>query len=109
MTTGEVIALIKAFGGSGGGSSGGGVLVVHWNNDYTALDKTGQDILTAVQTGPVFLIDIGDLEDGGEVGIYMLQGVYKENGVYDFAFSDRNSAVNARCSSLSDYPEYYEP
>ena len=48
MTTGEVIALIKAFGGSGGGSSGGGVLVVNMaydevkGNDYT--DKTWKEI-----------------------------------------------------------------
>ena len=45
MTTGEVIALIKAFGGGGGGSSGGGVLVVH-DVDGT-LDKTWQEIADA--------------------------------------------------------------
>jgi hypothetical protein len=44
MTTGEVIALIKAFGGGGGGSSGGGVLVVHEDIDTGALDKTWQEI-----------------------------------------------------------------
>ena len=42
MTTGEVIALIKAFGGGGGGSSGGGVLVVNMVDDYT--DKTWKEI-----------------------------------------------------------------
>jgi hypothetical protein len=49
MTTGEVIALIKAFGGGGGGgSSGGGVLVVNMVYDevkdagYT--DKTWKEI-----------------------------------------------------------------
>ena len=42
MTTGEVIALIKAFGG-GGGSSSGGVLVVH-QDENSVLDKTWQDI-----------------------------------------------------------------
>ena len=45
MTTGEVIALIKAFGGSGGGSSGGGVLVVH--DVHGTLDKTWQEIKDA--------------------------------------------------------------
>ena len=44
MTTGEVIALIKAFGG-GGGSSGGGVLVVH--DVEGTLDKTWQEIADA--------------------------------------------------------------
>ena len=42
MNTGEVIALIKAFGGSGGGSSGAGVLVVT-DTDGT-LDKTWKEI-----------------------------------------------------------------
>ena len=45
MNTGEVIALIKAFGGSGGGSSGGGVLVVHMVNG--TLDKTWREVYDA--------------------------------------------------------------
>lgn len=48
MNTGEVIALIKAFGGGGGGSSGGGVLVANMTlNDagtIGTLDKTWQEI-----------------------------------------------------------------
>jgi pyrroline-5-carboxylate reductase len=44
MNTGEVIALIKAFGG-GGGSFGGGVLVVHDVNG--TLDKTWNEIKAA--------------------------------------------------------------
>ena len=54
MTTGEVIALIKAFGGGGGGSSGGGVLVVH-NVDGT-LDKTWQEIVNAMASGGAALV-----------------------------------------------------
>lgn len=50
MNTGEVIALIKAFGGSGGGSSGGGVLVVHIDENLT-LDKTWQEIHDAMLSG----------------------------------------------------------
>ena len=59
MTTGEVIALIKAFGG-GGGSSGGGGLVVHATAsdelyrgsapsvvNALTLDKTWQEIYDA--------------------------------------------------------------
>ena len=63
MTTGEVIALIKAFGGGGGGSSGGGVLVVNVipggeESETMTMDKTWQEIYDApfsvarVQTGP---------------------------------------------------------
>ena len=44
MTTGEVIALIKAFGGSGGGSSGGGVLIITEDGGTGTLDKTWQEI-----------------------------------------------------------------
>ena len=53
MTTGEVIALIKAFGGGGGGSSGGGVLVVHatGEDDARTLDKTWQQIHDALLSG----------------------------------------------------------
>lgn len=47
MTTGEVIALIKALGGSGGGGSGGGVLVVHINTESGVLDKTWNEIKAA--------------------------------------------------------------
>lgn len=50
MTTGEVIALIKAFGGSGGGSSGGGVLVVNITaegEEQATMDKTWQEIYDA--------------------------------------------------------------
>lgn len=47
MTTGEVIALIKAFGGGGGGSSGGGVLVVDADSN-NVLNKTYKEIADAV-------------------------------------------------------------
>lgn len=68
MTTGEVIALIKAFGGSGGGS-GGGVLVVNVTEDGVC-DKTWQEIHDAfVSTGVVFSID-GTLKACDEVGLY---------------------------------------
>lgn len=55
MTTGEVIALIKALSG-GGGSGGGGVLVVHatLSDDSTTLDKTWQDIKDADAVSIVF-------------------------------------------------------
>lgn len=61
MTTGEVIALIKAFGGGGGGPSGGGVLVVH-DVDGT-LDKTWQEIHDAFVSGGCVI----SLNDGNAV------------------------------------------
>ena len=59
MTTGEVIALIKAFGGSGGGSSGGGVLVVH-DADGT-LDKTFKEIHDAFTNGALPVVIYNDM------------------------------------------------
>ena len=72
MTTGEVIALIKAFGGSGG-SSGGGVLVVNVipeGEESATMDKTWQEIFDApfsvarIQTGQtrVMLCQIYNIE-----------------------------------------------
>lgn len=47
MTTGEVIALIKAFGGGGGGSSVGPLIA---NDVDGTLDKTWQEIHDAILT-----------------------------------------------------------
>lgn len=54
MTTGEVIALIKAFGG-GGGSSGGGALVVNEtiSEGTHTLDKTWKEISDAANAGTI--------------------------------------------------------
>lgn len=88
MNTGEVIALIKAFGGSGGGgSSGGGVLVVHMvydeekDNDYT--DKTWKEISDA----PMAVI-VQDMDIGGNTmkttGLVVL--VEHKNSVYNVGY-----------------------
>lgn len=56
MNTGEVIALIKAFGGSGGGSSGGGALVVHASDaELPVLDKTWTEIKNAWDGGSIVI------------------------------------------------------
>ena len=57
MTTGEVIALIKAFGGGGGGSSGGGVLVVGATRSGNKIicDKTCEEMWDAMKTGGVLV------------------------------------------------------
>ena len=60
MNTGEVIALIKAFGGGGGGSSGGGVLVVHTtegSGGANVCDKTAAEMYQAFQNGLVQFYD----------------------------------------------------
>lgn len=60
MTTGEVIALIKAFGGSGGGS-GGGMLVVHASDaEIPVLDKTWTEIKDAWDSGSIVITVTAD-------------------------------------------------
>ena len=100
MTTGEVIALIKAFGGGGGGSSGGGVLVVT-DTDGT-LDKTWQEIhdsavpvLIHLGTGwfPVF-----QAEQDALLGTYSVGVIVNGNDGVEPLFYDTSSA--------SGYPSY---
>ena len=78
MNTGEVIALIKAFGGGGGGSSGGGVLVVKREKvgENYELDKNYNEILSAIQSGGAYIL--GDGEYGGKEIEYIANINYDE-------------------------------
>lgn len=100
MTIGEIIALIKAFGGSGGGSSGGGVLVVHiaMDGDYWVCDKTAYEIWTATQSG-IVLFMFGDSAEGT---IYSLKSAENAGG-YAFGFGD---SYLATATNGTDYPKY---
>lgn len=70
MTTGEVIALIKAL--SGGGGSGGGALVVH-DVDGT-LDKTWQEIHDAMLNG-IVMVNVVDADGNEEtLNTYIFSG-----------------------------------
>jgi hypothetical protein len=70
MTTGEVIALIKALGGG----SGGGVLVVT-DTDGT-LDKTWQEIYDAFVTGSVRIM-AGENDANGVLSVRLTKGEYR--------------------------------
>ena len=105
MTTGEVIALIKAFGGSGGGSSGGGVwaLKVGYEWDGTATtataDKTAGEILSALNDGPVLFYNKTEPEYQ-----QLSPCDYAEsNGTDYFEFSVKNVGTMT-ASSPTDYP-----
>lgn len=102
MTTGEVIALIKAFGGGGGGSSGGGVLAV--NDDNGTLDKTWQEIADAVATtGAAIVYEFGGHVSGAatviECAPNLLDGKF-------YVYFGKESAYKA--SSADGYPAYSE-
>lgn len=102
MTTGEVIALIKAFGGSGGGSSGGGVLVVNLTydpeNDATVCDKTAGEIMAVADASGIVVFK--ETDETGSFIEYMATAEHRNGG---YAFNGAlGSAYNAE--SASDYP-----
>ena len=96
MTTGEVIALIKALGGSGGGS-GGGVLVV--TDTEGTLDKTLQEIHDAMLSGGA---------------VVSATNPARVDQVIEASFDDRANAYDLivrgdlyySASSASGYPEF---
>ena len=90
MTTGEVIALIKAL--SGGGGSGGGVLVV--NGTETMLDKTWQEIHDAMLSrGVVVQFDDGYITNNIEIYYHGAYVVYARDE-YSTATTDGYPARN---------------
>ena len=106
MTTGEVIALIKAFGsGGGGGSSGGGVLVVNLTASETGYtcDKTAAEIMDGINNGAVIFKDAGD--DYADIS-YVVDVSYSEADGYTFGvFTNGNNAQKYyTAASGTDYP-----
>ena len=109
MTTGEVIALIKAFGGSGGGGSSGGVLVVgvEYNEqlENDVLDKTWKEISDA---------SLAIINDNGK--IYPLCMVREMGGPYVVGFASYEVSQGSIAYSMyafvtdseNGYPVYAE-
>lgn len=98
MTTGEVIALIKAFGGGGG--SGGGVLVVHTTASGTrsTMDKTFKQIEDGMTSGGVVVVDEAP---GVSCVVSTVLGTHKESGVYEvYAYGD----ITYSADSEDGYP-----
>ena len=93
MTTGEVIALIKAFGGSGGGSSGGGVLVVvseydeQKNNSF--LNMTAQELYDELQGGAIVVCK--EVNANGGAWYYPLCEYTKIGNLFNFYFISGNA------------------
>lgn len=111
MTTGEVIALIKAFGGGGGGSSGGGVLVVNVipeGEESATMDKTWQEIYDApfsvarVQAGPTgtgaMLCQIYDIRQ--QDSVYSVSIIFTTGAGQSLEFAGRTF----HAESANDYP-----
>lgn len=87
MTTGEVIALIKAFGGSGGGSSGGGVLYATVSRDMV-LDKNLEEIKAALDGGKVVMLKRESPNDGVFYCPLFKTAYFPEDPYYGVTFYD---------------------
>lgn len=103
MTTGEVIALIKAFGGSGGGSSGGGGLVVNVTvdpeTDAKVCDKTAGEIWAVANAGGTVVFKIAD-ENGSAIDCMAYAEHNGPNYTFNTGMYDMYSAESA-----NDYPK----
>ena len=109
MTTGEVIALIKAFGGSGGGSSGGGVLVVHAtiSDAGITLDKTWQEIYDADYAVAYIGVGINGRAYGQLINIDYNGEEYSVSFV-TISNIQTTDVLTLTATSPSDYPSYTE-
>lgn len=88
MTTGEVIALIKAFGGGGGGSSGGGVLYVTTDGIPVVLSKNLDEIQTALDGGKVVMLKHESSSDGVFYCPLIETAYFPEDPYYAVSFYD---------------------
>ena len=114
MTIGQVIALIKAFGGSGGGSSGGGVLVVHISKKTDSksgdtkgpvtvpyvCDKTTGEMWSALTNGNGLLFYNATYS---EFDTLKYAGI--EDGVYGFVVVTSGASMTFISDSVDAYPE----
>lgn len=113
VSTGEVIGLIKAFGGSSGGGGGSSPLIVNVTitdiEEMTGtgtMDKTAGEIYSAMQTTGVIWKGTGVFNDGDEdfelSFAVPLIAAYRRNGT-QFMFNDwTNSEWMA--DTADDYP-----
>lgn len=109
MNIGEVIALIKAFGGSGGGSSGGGVLVVNMDTATGTLDKTWQEIHDALAQGipcVILYAEDGYVEQDLIVSVMASAGYYSVIALT--AHGTTPFAGKLTAASADGYPAYSE-
>lgn len=110
MTTGEVIALIKAFGGGSGGGGGGGVLVVHQtvtqDGDDTlyTLDKTYKELTDAINGGTIPYMVV-ESDNGVEYNVYLMS-FYAQYAADDLCVKFSNKLYYT--DSQNGYPVHTE-
>ena len=100
MTTGEVISLIRAFGG--GGSSGGGVLEITIDSETFALNHTWQEIHDAMMSGKLCILME---EDDSNVYPHIVTDVFMSSapgGTTSYGVSTTNTFAST--DSANGYP-----
>ena len=95
MTTGEVIALIKALGGSGGGGALVFPTFTRTGQDTCSCDMTYSQIRTAVVNGSCIM---SRLVDDDDYRFYPLTGYYSDAVV--FAFTEPQIGAYTVCYSI---------
>lgn len=97
MGLGQIIALIKAFGGSGGGSGGGGTVVHAVLSGITAtFDKTWQEIFDGDYVDVI-------LHFGGGKAIFPIITVLHDE-TYNVECENGDSVITFTADSASGYP-----
>lgn len=96
MTTGEVIALIKALSG-GGGSGGGGVVHVVLNGSTGTLDKTWQEIFDGDYVSAILYVGERKVQ-------YLIIGANHEESYNVECMDGDTNVIVFTADSASGYP-----
>ena len=114
MTQGEVIALIKAFGGSGGGGGGSSKLIIdtHYDDDigYVA-DATYSEVLAAAEAGADIYVAFSSItRDVNPISVCNYRVYDSTNGKWVDLFAQMLDVIDATTDAISIYltahPEY---
>ncbi len=106
--TGDVVTSAKLNKLEQGVASAGGNLAVGHTEEgiTTTLDKTGQEILDAIQAGKTVVLVFDYFESDGEVEVYTCNAVDFEDSTYSFYFARKLGEMAFTASALTDYPSF---
>lgn len=102
--------IVEAIGSGGGGGTGGGMVVVHGeynDNDYWVLDKTWNELLSALSDGKLVILSNSVV---GAATMKFLSSCSSDSNGYHatFVYADSFTATNTMdfiAETASDYPK----